>query len=122
VAGVRGVRRTIFGFAHSFIDLGKDGVLFKRFLLHDPYNPVSLRQLVRLSLWKLALFYAVVLAIATRLARSGRSNVLAICALSAGPVLVFAVFWFGGDIERYLLSTRFSSSQRAVPSLMTTRD
>jgi len=102
VAGVRGVRRTIFGFAHSFIDLGKDGVLFKRFLLHDPYNPVSLRQLVRLSLWKLALFYAVVLAIATRLARSGRSNVLAICALSAGPVLVFAVFWFGGDIERYL--------------------
>jgi len=103
VAGVRGVNRAVFGFAHSFIDLGKDGVLFKRFLLHDPFNPVSLRQLVvRSSLFKLALFYALLLAMVVHLARSGKRNVLAICALSAGPVLVFAVFWFGGDIERYL--------------------
>jgi len=102
VAGTRGVSRSVFGFAHSFIDLGKDGVLFKRFLVHDPYNPVSLRQLLRISLWKLLLFYALLLAIVVRLARSGRTGILAICALSAGPVLIFAVLWFGGDIERYL--------------------
>jgi len=103
VAGVRGVNRTIFGFAHSFIDMGKDGVLVKRYLLHDPYNPVPLRQLARLSLGKLALFYAVLLAVALQLARSpGGRNILAICAISAGPVLVFALLWFGGDIERYL--------------------
>ena len=103
VAGVRGVNRTVFGFAHSFIDLGRDGVLFKRFLLHDPYNPVSLRQLVvRISLCKLVLFYALLVAMIVQLARSGNTNVLAICAFSAGPVLIFAVLWFGGDIERYL--------------------
>jgi hypothetical protein len=103
VAGARGVNRTVFGFAHSFIDLGRDGVLFKRFQLHDPYNPVSLRQLVvRISLCELALFYALLVAMIVQLARSGKRNVLAFCAFSAAPVLVFAVFWFGGDIERYL--------------------
>jgi hypothetical protein len=103
VAGVRGVSRTVFGFAHSFINLGKDGVLFKRFQLHDPYNPVSLRQLVfRISLFELALFYALVITMIVQLARSGKKNVLAICALSGVPVVIFAVFWFGGDIERYL--------------------
>ena len=103
VAGVRGGKRAVFGFAHSFIDLGKDGVLFKRFLLHDPYNPVTLRQLLRLSLWKLALFYALLLAVVLRLLRSSHGrNVLAICAAVAGPVVLFALFWFGGDIERYL--------------------
>ncbi len=102
VAGVSGVSRTVFGFAHSFIDLGKDGVLFKRFLLHDPYNPVSLRQLARISLWKLTLFYAFLATMLIQLARSGKWKVLALFALSAGPVLIFAVFWFGGDVERYL--------------------
>lgn len=127
VAGVRGVNRTIFGFAHSFIDLGKDGVLFKRFLLHDPYNPVSVKELVRLSLLKLGLFYAVLLAIIVQLASSGRRDILAICALCAGPVLVFAVFWFGGDIERYLplypvfflaLSCAIADDQRGLTKVL----
>lgn len=103
VAGVRGFNRAIFGLTHSFIDLGKDGALFKRFLLHDTYNPVSLRQLLRLSLWKIALFYTLLLAAALQLLCSSRGrNVLAICACMAGPVVVFALLWFGGDIERYL--------------------
>jgi len=103
VAGVQGVSRAIFGFVHSFIDLGKDGVLVKRYMLHDPYNPVALRDLARFSLGKLALFYIALLAVILQLARSqaGRS-IIAISAVSAGPVLIFAVFWFGGDIERYL--------------------
>jgi len=102
VAGVRGFNRAVFGFAHSFIDMGRDGVLFKRFLLHDPYNPVSLAQLIRLSLWKLAVFYVTLLTILVHLKRSGKTNALAIATISAAPVLVFALFWFGGDIERYL--------------------
>lgn len=103
VAGVHGLDRTVFGFAHSYIEMGKDGVLFKRYILHDPYNPVSIRQLPRVSLWKLALFYTLLAAIVLTLVRSapGR-NILAMCVLAAGPVLVFSFFWFGGDIERYL--------------------
>lgn len=104
VAGVRGAKRAVFGFAHSFIDLGEEGVLFKRFLLHDPYNPVPFRQLVlRASLWKMALFYLLLLAVVLQLSSSSRGrSVLAICAIMAGPVALFALLWFGGDIERYL--------------------
>ncbi len=104
VAGVRGAKRTVFGLAHSFIDLGNDGVLFKRFLLHDQYNPVSVRRLLLLpSLWKMVLFYVLMLVVFLQLSSSSRGrNVLAVCAAIAGPVVLFALLWFGGDIERYL--------------------
>ena len=42
---IRGVSRAVFGFARSFVNMGRDGLLYKRFLLHDPYNPVSFGQL-----------------------------------------------------------------------------
>src|SRR5262249_19742828 len=53
----RGVARAVFGLARAFISMGEDGVLFKRFLLNDPYNPVSAEDLVRMSAWKFLLFY-----------------------------------------------------------------
>jgi len=59
--------------------------------------------LIRLSIWKLVLFYSVLGAIVLTLIRSTRGrNILAFCAVAAGPVLIFALLWFGGDIERYL--------------------
>src|SRR5262249_51104617 len=41
-----GLPRAVFGLARSFLNMGDDGVLFKRFLLKDPYNPVSLGDLI----------------------------------------------------------------------------
>ena len=35
IVGVQGTTRAIFGLARSFINMGDDAVLFKRFLLHD---------------------------------------------------------------------------------------
>jgi hypothetical protein len=70
VSGVSGPVRAIFGLARSFVDMGTDAILFKRFLLHDPYNPVTLVQLFRLSSWELVLFYCLLLAILVALARS----------------------------------------------------
>jgi len=101
VAGVRGPTRTIFGLARSFINMGQDGVLYKRFLLHDPYNPVSLSQLVRLSILKLGVFYLLMLAMVWELGRRRRS-VLAFFALGMLPVITFGLYWYGGDVERYL--------------------
>lgn len=71
--------------------------------MDDPYNPVPLGDLLRFSLWKLALFYAALAALVVQLARSpmGR-RALALLAVCGAPVLGFAVFWQGGDIERYL--------------------
>src|SRR5581483_7194623 len=44
---VRGFNRMVFGFARSFFNMGTDAVVFKRYLLHDPYNPVSIFELLR---------------------------------------------------------------------------
>jgi hypothetical protein len=100
---ISGVTRMVFGFARSFIYMGNDGVVFKRYLLHDPFNPVSLSDLLRLSVWKLLLFYGFLAAIGINLLLSaaGRRVLLFLC-LAVGSVLVFAVFFDGGAIERYL--------------------
>ncbi len=98
----RGLPRMVFGFARSFIDMGNDGVLFKRFLMKDPFNPVSLADLIRLSLWKLALFYVALAALVVNLLRSTKGRQLFVWVLLAAiPILVFAMLWQGGDIERY---------------------
>jgi hypothetical protein len=98
-----GIPRMLIGFPRSFINIGNDGILFKRFLLHDPYNSVSLFDLVRSSLWKLAMFYLFVLAIFVNLLRNRqRRQILYLALLGGLPVLAFAVYWQGGDMERYL--------------------
>jgi len=103
VTRVAGSARAVFGLARSFLDMGTDAILFKRFLIHDPYNPVTLAQLFRVSFLKLALFYCFLASILVQLVRSqpGR-NILAFCLLSAAPVAIFGLFWRGGDMERYL--------------------
>jgi len=103
VARVRGLDRAAFGFARSFIHMGNDGVLFKRYLRHDDLNPTSALDLVRLSLWKLALFYLFLLALGVGLPWSPRGRrLLGLLALAALPTVGFAVAWQGGDLERYL--------------------
>jgi hypothetical protein len=99
----RGVPQVVFGLARSFISMGNDNVSFKRFLLHDPYSPVSLVDLFRLSLWKLALFYLFLACVFVNLWRAafGR-RLLCWLALSGIPVLGFALAWQGTVMERYL--------------------
>jgi hypothetical protein len=99
----RGISRAIFGFARSFINMGNDGMLFKRYLLHDPFNPVSVLDLVRLSLWKLVAFYIFVAALLVSLLTSmnGR-RMFVLFLLNVLPVIAFAIYWQGGDPERYL--------------------
>jgi hypothetical protein len=100
----RGAARMVFGLARSFISMGDDGVLFKRYLLKDPYNPVSLADLVRLSLWKFLLFYLALAAVGVNLLAGGaRWRRLFLLALAGAlPAVAFGVFWQGGDMERYL--------------------
>ena len=101
---VRGFVRMLFSFPRSFVNLGNDGLLFKRFLVHDPFNPVSLFELVRLSLWKLAAFYLFLGALGWNLLRTSLGRRLfALLLLNSLPVFVFALFIFeSGSIERYM--------------------
>lgn len=102
--GVRqsGLARMLFGSARSFIHLGNDGVLFKRFLLHDSLNPVSALDLVRFSLWKLMLFYVGLAALMLGLLLSSARRMLVLVVLTTLPLIAFAVKFDGGAVERYL--------------------
>ena len=73
---MRGVSRMLFGLARSWIDMSNDGVLDKRFLVHDSLNPVTLSKIIRLGLWKLAIFYVALLAIGSSLLRSRKGKAI----------------------------------------------
>ncbi|HEX5734100.1 MAG TPA: hypothetical protein VF131_14800, partial [Blastocatellia bacterium] len=104
ITGLNGAPRMVFGLSRSFINMGNDGPLFKAYLVHDPFNPVSIFDLLRVSLWKLALFYLFLGAILFNLLRSSQGRRIAgLFIVNALPVLLFAILWEGGAIERYLL-------------------
>ena len=102
-ANSSGIPRAALGLARSYLHLGNDGLLFKRYLVHDPYNPVGASELLRASFWKVALFYAALALLLWTLWRKqdGR-RFLWLWLLAAIPVCGFGVAWQGGDMERYL--------------------
>lgn len=100
---VKGITRMAFGLARSFIYMGNDGILFKRYLVGDSFNPVSLIDLARVSLWRIALFYTFLGAICFNLVRlSGRRRTFYFVLAGTLPVIVFAILFDGGAVERYL--------------------
>lgn len=99
----RGAMRMVFGLARSFVNMGGDGVLFKRFLLRDAYNPVSLAALVGGGLWKVAAFYALAGSVLFSLWKKIENRKILVLLLAAAlPMLVFATLFDGGAVERYL--------------------
>jgi hypothetical protein len=79
------------------------GLVAKRYLIHDPYNPTTLGDVARAGLFRLAALYALLgaMAVALVVRPSGR-RALGLLAVTAIPVVGLAVKWQGGDLERYL--------------------
>ena len=103
-APLKAVQRMAFALPRNFVNMGDDGRLFKRYLVHDPYSAVSLADLFRLSLWKVALFYVFSLSLVISLLSSSLGRrALGLLLLNGLPVLLFALFLFeSGSIDRYL--------------------
>ena len=101
---MRGIPRMVFGFANSLIDLGGQGAFFKRYLRSDPFNPVSLGNLIWSSLWKLAFAYIFLLFVFINLLRTQRGRMIAaLVILNIVPTIIFALFIFeAGDMSRYI--------------------
>lgn len=98
-----GVGRAAIGFPRSLINMGNDGILFKRFLVHDSFNPVTVSELFRLSFWKLFVFYLFIASAPWFLMRSaGGRRTLALLLFGAAPLFIFAIRFDGGAVERYL--------------------
>jgi len=91
------------GLARSFLYLGDDGLILKRWVLKDPYAPIGVADLIR-HFWKLAVFYALASGVAWSLWRSAKGRRIAwICVAGMLPLLAFAVVLFEtGSPERFL--------------------
>lgn len=101
---MRGIPRMAFGFANSLLDLGGQGAFFKRYLRSDPFNPVSLGDLIWSSLWKLGFAYIFLLCVFINLLRTQRGRMIAaLVILNLVPTIIFALFIFeAGDMSRYI--------------------
>jgi hypothetical protein len=122
-----GLPRMAFSLPRSFVSMGNDGPLFKRYLSHDSLNPVSVSDLLRPSLLKLAVFYALVAAVVLELVLTWEGRrFLAVLALSMGPVMALALLLEGGAADRYLplypfmfLGLAYTLSRRRLGGLAT---
>jgi hypothetical protein len=101
---IGGLPRAAFGFVRSWFEMGNVGTEFRRFLLHDPYAPVSLVSLLFAGTWKLVLTYLFLGAIVLKLLRGSAQDrrILLFLLLAFLPVFGFGVKWQGGDMERYI--------------------
>lgn len=99
------VKRAVSGIPRSFLDLGEDTLLLKRYVFSDPYTPIGTGQvLFAAGTVKLLLFYlyagVVVLVLWNQ---PGGRGLLLLLAAGTVPVLILAVTLFEpGSTERYL--------------------
>jgi hypothetical protein len=99
------LKRAVSGLPRSFIDLGDDTLLLKRYVFHDPYTHVDLVHILSATgTIKLILFYIYAGALVFLLGRKpGGRRILSLLAAAAVPVLVFAVVLFEpGGTEKYM--------------------
>lgn len=98
-----GPLRTFFGLPKLLFYLGDDGLYVKRFLYHDPYNPVSVATLLSLGLWKIALFYvSLVLAFFTIWHTKATRKYLLFITAGIIPTIVLSLQWDGAALERHM--------------------
>ena len=103
IRGIGGVQRAVIGFGRSLVNMDRLGLVAKRYLLEDPYNPTTLADVGRAGLFRLVALYAALGAMAVMLAlKPAGRRPLAFLLAMASPVVGFALVWQGGDLERYL--------------------
>jgi hypothetical protein len=103
IRGIGGLQRAIVGFARSLANMDRLGLVAKRHLIGDPFNPATMADVARAGLVRLVLLYALLGAMVLVLARRRPTRrALWLLAATAIPVVGFALKWQAGDLERYL--------------------
>jgi hypothetical protein len=88
------------GLPRAFMSMGTDGILFKRYVFHDPYSPVRIIDLLTKSLWKILLFYLFSIALLRTL--FGHPGILLLLVVASLPHLWLGLRFEAGSAERYL--------------------
>jgi hypothetical protein len=99
---IRGFARVVFGLTRTFVNMGNDGMIMKRFLIGDIYNPVSFVEIFFTSLWKVAFFYLFLIILFKMLIKTRQGTRLLSILLLTAPIFIFAYFFNPSDIERYI--------------------
>ncbi|MGH7502306.1 MAG: hypothetical protein ACREL7_11170 [Longimicrobiales bacterium] len=103
ISGISGAPRAALGFGRSLLFVGDDGAIMRRYLEGDPYAPVSLARAAATRIWLIGLIWLVGALVLFQLARARQHRaLLAVFAVAAIPIAIWAVAWQGGDIERYM--------------------
>jgi hypothetical protein len=102
IAARSGLSRAALGFGRSLLFIGEDGAIMRRFLVGDPFAPVSTAQLIGTRIWLLGAVWLLGFAVIWHVTRSRAFTLLAVFGTAALPVFAFALLWQGGDMERYL--------------------
>ena len=103
ISGISGIPRTVLGFGRSFLYVGDDGAIMRRYISGDPYAPVGLPRVLATRVWLIGLIWLMGGLVLLQLLRARRhGTLLAVFAVAAAPILLWAVAWQGGDIERYM--------------------
>jgi len=97
----RNLFRALFGLPRSFMDMGQFGLTMKQYLLRDPYANVRLAELLRFSLLKVFLFYAVLISLAFLWRIAKGKKLLIVLGVAFLANMTLAVFFEGGSPERY---------------------
>jgi hypothetical protein len=91
--------RVLFGLPRSFFIMGDAGARWKQYLFHDPYAGLTLWDVIAGTGWKLALFYATMLAALLYLARYKWLLLWAVTAIV--PTIALAAAHEASSMERY---------------------
>jgi hypothetical protein len=103
IRGIGGLQRAVVGFGRSLVSMDRLGLVAKRYLIHDPYNPTTVADVARAGLFRLVALYALLGAMIIVLAlRPAGRRALGFLVATAIPVVGLALKWQGGDLERYL--------------------
>ncbi|MEO8564657.1 MAG: hypothetical protein ABI601_21475 [bacterium] len=103
IVGIGGLSRVVIGFGRSLVNMDRLGLVAKRHLIGDSYNPASWADVARAGLFRLGALY-LVFGVMTLwlLRRAPGRRALAFVVATAIPVVGFALTWQGGDLERYM--------------------
>jgi len=99
--------RAATGIPRMLVDLARDGVHLKRYVLKDPYNTVSKWEILRVVVWKMAVAYACIASIVLIAFRSSRGR----------PFVWLYVICFGIYLFFAIALFEPSGSERLIPSL-----
>ena len=96
--------RVATGLPRGLVEIGQQGLVLKRFVTKDPYDPVTVYDLLRSGLWKVLLFYAGIAGLIWTLVRDPDARAVSLPFFVSGALVLFlaVVLFEPSQSERWM--------------------